>query len=145
MPPSAVVDASVLVSAYLFPESVPVRVLSLAADGSFAMHLSPLLVEETRRSLLSARLRTRYGHEEDHVLRWCAGLGRIGTMFPGALPDVGQICHDPDDDHVIAAAVAIRAHIIVTGDVDLFALRHVHAIRIVTPRDFLAEIGPHAG
>jgi hypothetical protein len=53
MPQSAVVDASVLVSAFLFADSVPGRVLRLAAEGGFAMHLSPILVEETRRSLLN--------------------------------------------------------------------------------------------
>jgi predicted nucleic acid-binding protein len=45
MPPSAVVDASVLVSAFLFPESVPGRIMRLAAEGGFAMHLSPIMVE----------------------------------------------------------------------------------------------------
>ena len=36
MPTSAVVDASVLVSAFLFPESVPGRVLRLAEQGASA-------------------------------------------------------------------------------------------------------------
>jgi predicted nucleic acid-binding protein len=56
MPPSAVVDASVLVSAFLFPESIPGQVLKRALKARFQMHLSAILVEETRRSLLSARL-----------------------------------------------------------------------------------------
>jgi len=68
MLPSAVVDTSVLVSAFLFPESVPGLVLKLAAEGRFALHLSPIILEETRRSLLSARLRGAYGHGEDAVL-----------------------------------------------------------------------------
>jgi uncharacterized protein len=140
MPPSAVVDASVLVSAFLFRESIPGRILRLAAEGGFAMHLSPILVEETRRSLLNPRLRTAYGHDEAAVHTWCDDLARIGTVFAGPLPDIGPVCRDPDDDHVIALAVAIEAGIIVTGDKDLLALGEFQAIRIVTARAFLSRM-----
>jgi predicted nucleic acid-binding protein len=72
MPLSAVVDASILVSAFLFPESVPGHVLKRAAEARFQMHLLPILVEETRRSLLKARLRNAYRHEESAVQKWCS-------------------------------------------------------------------------
>src|SRR3954447_12036020 len=96
MPTSAVVDASVLVSAFLFPESVPGRVLKLAEQTAFALHLSPLLLDETRYALLSTRLRDVYGHDEDAVTAWCANLERVGIVFAGALPDIGQACRDPN-------------------------------------------------
>jgi putative PIN family toxin of toxin-antitoxin system len=105
------------------------------------MHLSPILVE-TRRSLLTARLRQSYGHDESSVHTWCAGLDRIGLVFSGALPEIGQVCRDPDDDHVIAAAVAVKADVIITGDKDLLALGQFQTIRVMTARDFLTEILP---
>jgi hypothetical protein len=37
IPKSAVVDASVLVSAFLFPESIPGRVVALAEKGVYAL------------------------------------------------------------------------------------------------------------
>jgi predicted nucleic acid-binding protein len=74
MPASAVLDASVLVSAFLFPGSVPGRVLTLADQGTFALHLSPLLLDETRTALLSTRLRDVYDHDEESVTAWCADL-----------------------------------------------------------------------
>jgi putative PIN family toxin of toxin-antitoxin system len=140
MPPSAVVDASVLVSAFLFPESVPGRILRLAGDGSFAMHLSPILVEETRRSLLNPRLRSAYGHDEAAVHSWCDDLARIGKVFTGPLPDIGPACRDPDDDHVIALAVAIGAETIITGDKDLLALGEFQGVRNITARAFLTRM-----
>jgi putative PIN family toxin of toxin-antitoxin system len=144
MPTNAVVDASVLVSAFLFPGSVPGRVLKLADQGAFAMHLSPLLLDETRTAILSPKLRDSYGHDEDSVTAWCDDL-REATMFYGPLPDIGPACRDPNDDHVIATALAVRAEAIVTGDKDLLILGQFQTVRIITARDFLTEIeaGPN--
>jgi uncharacterized protein len=137
MPPNVVVDASILVSAFLFPESVPGRVLKLAEDGGFTMFLSPILVEETLRSLLSVRLRTAYGHDEKTARAWCDDFPRMGKLLTGPHPDIGSACRDPNDDHVLALAVAVRAEAIVTGDKDLLTLGLFQAVQIVTARDFL--------
>ncbi len=142
MPTSALVDASVLVSAFLFPASVPGRVLKLADRGVFAMHLSPLLLDETRYALLSTRLRDVYGHDAESVTAWCADLRRVGSVFLGPLPDIGPACRDPNDDHVIATALAVKADAIVTGDKDLLALDQFGGVRIVTARSFLTEHVP---
>jgi putative PIN family toxin of toxin-antitoxin system len=138
--PNVVVDASVLVSAFLFPFSIPGQVLKEAERNAFALHLSPILIEETRRSLCNLRLRGTYGHTEETVHHWCFELRRAGSIFSGPMPDIGAVCRDPDDDHVIAIAVAVQAEIIVTGDKDLLSLGQYHTIRIVTARAFLNEL-----
>ncbi len=140
MPLNAVVDASVLVSAFLFPRSVPGLVVTLAGRGRFAMQLSPILLDEIRDALLSARLTKAYGHDESNVLAWLAELREIGAVFQGLLPDIGPACRDPDDDHVIAMAVAVGAGVVVTGDKDLLSLGQFQAVRILTPRAFLTEL-----
>lgn len=144
MPTNAVVDASVLVSAFLFPGSVPGRVLKLAYQGAFALHLSPLLLDETRYALLSTRLRGLYGHDEDSVMAWCADVRGVGRVFDGPLPDIGPACRDPNDDHVLATALAVKAEAIVTGDKDLLTLGQFRGMRIVTARAFLTELVPDA-
>ncbi len=144
MPASAVVDASVLVSAFLFPGSVPGRVLKLAGQGAFALHLSPLLIDETRYALLSTRLRGLYGHDEDSVAAWCAELREIGSVLGGELPEIEPACRDPNDDHVLATALAVNTGVIVTGDKDLLTLGQYRGVRIVAPRAFLTELVPDA-
>ncbi len=141
MPKSAVVDASVLVSAFLFPESVAGHVVKLAYQGKYVLHLSPLLLDETRYALLSTRLRAIHGRRDEAVLARFTELERLGRLFTAPLPEIGSVCRDPNDDHDIATALALNADVIVTGDKDLLALSRYRSIRILTARAFLAELG----
>lgn len=47
------------------------------------------------------------------------------------------VCRDPDDDEVLATALAAKADLIITGDQDLLVLRAFAGIDIVTPRQYL--------
>jgi predicted nucleic acid-binding protein len=68
-------------------------------------------------------------------------LEGIASLFAGPLANIDPVCRDPNDDHVIATAVAATTGIIVTGDKDLLALCQYQAIRIITARAFLTELG----
>ena len=65
----------------------------------------------------------------------------IASLFAAPLPDIDPVCPDPNDDHVIAGAVAVYPGVIVTGDKDLLALGQYQAIRMMTARAFLTELG----
>jgi putative PIN family toxin of toxin-antitoxin system len=47
------------------------------------------------------------------------------------------VCRDPDDDVVIATALAAHARAIITGDKDLLVLKQHAGVRMITPRQFL--------
>ena len=71
-----------------------------------------------------------------HSKLFLAGLRKHTRLFdPSPLPQ--PVCRDPDDDVVLATALAARADIIVTGDDDLLVLEKFQGIRILSPRQFL--------
>lgn len=52
------------------------------------------------------------------------------------LPLTPTICRDPDDDNIIATAMAGRCTCIITGDKDLLDLKRVNGIQVLSPGSF---------
>lgn len=50
------------------------------------------------------------------------------------------VCRDPDDDAVLALAIAAKADFIVSGDNDLLALGAFNGIPVLTPAQALQRI-----
>lgn len=59
---------------------------------------------------------------------------RVELVAPTPLPQ--QVCRDPDDDAILAAAQAGGCGVIITGDKDLITLKAFKGIRIVPPAAF---------
>jgi len=50
------------------------------------------------------------------------------------------VCRDPDDDAVLACALAAQADLIVSGDADLLVLKQFQNIRIITPAEAVKRV-----
>jgi predicted nucleic acid-binding protein len=61
------------------------------------------------------------------------------VIEPPPLPQ--PMCPDPDDDHVLACALAARCDFVVSGDSALLNLREYQGIRVVTVTEALRLIG----
>jgi uncharacterized protein len=53
------------------------------------------------------------------------------------VPLAQPVCRDPDDDAVLATALAGHANVILTGDEDLLVPGEHQGIRILSPRQFV--------
>lgn len=132
-----VLDTNVLVSA-LITRGAPPDLLYRAWDsGSFRLVTSHAQVSELARVLAYARLRAYVTPDEREAL-----LETIGAAahVVERLPDV-ELSPDPDDNAILATAIAKEADLLVTGDKSgLLALKSVHGIPIVTPREALDRL-----
>ena len=56
----------------------------------------------------------------------------------GSLPPLAGIVRDPNDDMIVACALATGAEYIVTRDNDLLSLRTYETITMITPEAFMS-------
>jgi putative PIN family toxin of toxin-antitoxin system len=138
--PKVVPDSSVLISAFITPKGAVARLLRKLVESGFELCLSPAILEETARVLLTrSRLRRYASYSDDDAKNYLAWLARIGFLVR-ELPGIEGVCRDPADDVIIATAVAANAAWLVTGDQDLLVLEAYKDIVIVSPRQLLEEL-----
>jgi uncharacterized protein len=135
--PRVVVDTTVLISAFLTEEGVAAEVLGLGRAGVFALCLSQAILEELRSRLLHRRrIRRRYQYTDARVHEHCRDLEAAAQII-ASIPPVRVVERDPNDDMVVACALAGGADYVVTRDKDLLSLGAYEGIRMVTPRQLL--------
>lgn len=134
----AVIDVNVLVSA-LFWQGTPHTLIERVRDGSLRLISSPALFAELAEVLGRPRfadILSRSNTWPDHALAQIQTLAEV--IAPTPLPE--PVCRDPDDDAVLALAVAARADVIISGDADLLDLDTFQGIPIVTPAQALLRV-----
>ena len=132
-----VLDANVIISALIRPDSAPGRILRAAVEGT-AVRLvtSDPLLEELRAALQYHRLQRYLKMSERDKWAFVILLEQIAD--PVNLRDYPApgICRDRDDEPYLQTALAGRADYIVSGDGDLLALKAVEHMPIIRPSDF---------
>jgi putative PIN family toxin of toxin-antitoxin system len=134
-----VLDTNIVVSSYIVRLGNPAYIVAAWFAGRFDVPVSEALLEEYRRILNSADLRRRLGWTAADVDRRIEALREQAIVVEiDEVPAV--VTTDPDDDIVIATAVAGHADYIVTGDPDLLDLGEYRGIRIVRPATFVSVL-----
>jgi uncharacterized protein len=133
--PRFIVDTNVLVSAALFPNSVPRQALD------YARSIGILLVSDTTCTELQQVLQRskfdRYASRDRRELFLQTLLNKTERI---EITETIDICRDPKDNQYLELAISGQANAIVTGDQDLLVLHPFRGISIVNAHDFLTMI-----
>jgi uncharacterized protein len=133
-----VLDTNILISALIWG-GLPAQLIQAAVDEKITLYTSPQLLSELRevinRPHLAARLLAKQSSAAQALMFY---QGLAISVSPLNTPRV--VPTDADDDHVVAAAVAARANIIVSGDSDLLNLGAHQGIKILAPAMALHQL-----
>ncbi len=132
-----VLDTNVVLSALLFPEGAAAGV----RRGWQAQRFQPLISSDTAQELLRVLAYPKFRlTAEDREALLADYLPYCETVsMPTRLRGVPR-CRDPHDREFLKLAIAGGAHVVVTGDADLMALKKRFEVPIVTIREFLDRI-----
>lgn len=134
-----VLDTNVVFSALLW-RGTPYRLLeAIKRKSGIQLYSSAVLLEELEEVLTRPPASKRLGAIDKNARAVLADYAAaIELVSPAHTPRV--VLNDPDDDHVIAAALSARADLIVSGDADLITLNSYKGIVIVNAAEAIERI-----
>ncbi|MGI9861191.1 putative toxin-antitoxin system toxin component, PIN family [Moorella naiadis] len=122
-----VFDTNVLVSAIGW-KGPPHRLLEACLHGKLKFYISPALLDELSEVLARPKLSVIAGHPDlPVILTWLSTSEHI--VIPNFEPCV--IARDPDDNKVLACAIAAKADAVISGDEHLLDLQVHEGISIL--------------
>lgn len=133
-----VADTNIVVSGLLWRGN-PRQILDVARDGIIGLFTSAMLLEELEDVLSREKFAALLQAADVTAHELVLGYAALATVIE--VEEIEPvILADPDDDNVLACALAARAGVIVSGDSHLLDLRQHHGIRILTAAELLAEL-----
>jgi uncharacterized protein len=135
----AVIDTNVLIAGLLW-RGPPHALLESVRAGAVSLVTSPALLAELANVLGRAKFDVIVARTNTSREGSLADLRRLAEVID-APPLPQPVCRDPDDDAVLALAIAARADLIVSGDDDLLSLHSFQGIQIVAPADAITIAG----
>ena len=135
-----VIDTNVIISGVIQKSGFPFKVVKLWEDEALVLITSPATIEEAGRVLNYPKIRKKYKLTDDDIKRSITNLLRYSIIVDDP-PEINAIKEDPEDNKILAAAVAGKADYIISGDAHLLGLKSYEGIEIVTPKKFCEVVG----
>lgn len=94
-----------------------------------------LIISVAMLAELDRTFRAKFDENSEQLPLLVLYRRRAAIVKPARLP--APVCRDPDDDVVLATALAGKADVTITGDTDLLTLGAFQGIPILSPRQFV--------
>lgn len=125
-----VFDTNVVVSGFLWG-GVPQQLLQAARNKRLRLFTSTTLLLELTDILGRNKFERKLAQAQLSIDQLVERYALLATVVhPATITPI--VFDDPDDDHVLACALAAQANLIVSGDRHLLNLREHQTVRIVT-------------
>ncbi len=128
---NVIIDTNVLISGIFF-KGPPFEILREWKKGKFTLVISHEILEEYQRVIADLQKsfpKINAGNILDAII--------LKSQLTFSIVLKEQICDDPDDDKFIAAALASKCKVIVSGDKYLLRISGYRNINVIKPILFL--------
>ena len=130
-----VLDTNIWVSAIIWG-GIPEEIIVLGQKQLLSIATSQNLLSELESTLNKKKIQVKLEALNLKISSLISLVRESVTLYPIEEFNVPQL-RDPDDNIVLATAIAAQSGVIITGDKDLLILGKHQNIRIVTAKDFL--------
>lgn len=133
-----VADTNIVVSGLLWNGNER-RLMDAARDGIVGLVTSRALLTELEDVLCRPKFKSRLTRNNVERSFLVEAYSELADVVVTRLLDIA-IARDPDDDEVLACAIAGDCETVVTGDEDLLVVNQYQGIRILRTAELLAEL-----
>lgn len=127
------IDTNVLISAILYPDSIPFLACCKATKNPYVFCISDYCLKELYR-IFNTKLSSKLVALDIFLLSFMPHIEVIETSEK--ILDDEHLIRDIDDRKIYRGAINANADLLVTGDYDLLEAPIKH-LKIIKPRDFL--------
>jgi uncharacterized protein len=133
-----VIDTNIWVSGLIWGGK-PRQIIELASTAPHEIYSCAALLEELRNTLSYPRLQPYLQARQLYAQSMCDQITLLVHLQPPATLK-RPVCRDPDDDVLLACAMAAQADCIVSGDQDLLVLKAFESISILSADQALQRL-----
>jgi len=133
-----VLDTNVVASGLLW-DGRPAWLIDAAQANEVELFTSRVLLAELTRILRRAKFTKAIAASGASLEELVLGYAELAILVT-PVPIPPTVLDDPDDDHVLACALAGNAELVVSGDRDLLWLKTFRDIPIITPAEAMRII-----
>jgi putative PIN family toxin of toxin-antitoxin system len=130
-----VLDVNVWISGLLW-QGVPRQIIDLARSGAITVFVSEPILSELEEVLVRSKFQSKMrslGVSSQDLLSFVRQLSQVCVAVEVNVPNL----RDPDDAVILGTAIAAKAMLLVSGDLDLLVLEEFAGIPILNPVSFL--------